>query len=260
MVRPRQPSDVHPVPVLVDPATAAAAARNRQIALTVDGLPVRGVVAGVLRRFPTVPAGSAGFVVADEATLASALDASLPGQGAPDELWIATPHARALTAALGSGSLSALGQSFRSAVERRLRTEPIAVGTLGALAGAAGLAAALAIVGLLAALVGALREPRVERDLAIQGLGPRALRRELQLRILLAGTLGVLAGVAVTAVLTRLAVAAVRAGATTQAPRPPLVTVAPWGQLAAGAFGLLVAFALAGWIASAVVMRRRRWT
>jgi hypothetical protein len=115
-------------------------------------------------------------------------------------------------------------------------------------------------VGLVAALVGALREPRVERDLAIQGLGPRALRRELQLRILLAGTLGVLAGAAVTAVLTRLAVAAVRAGATIQAPRPPLVTVAPWGQLALGALGVLGAFALAGWITSAAVMGRRRWT
>ncbi|HEY3727631.1 MAG TPA: hypothetical protein VGL51_10685 [Solirubrobacteraceae bacterium] len=259
VVRPPQPSDVRPVPVLVDPATAAAAARNRQIGLTVDGLPVRGVVVGVLRRFPTVPADAAGFVIADEATLAAALEASLPGQGAADELWIDTAKARVLGAALGGGALASLGQSFRSAVEHRLRTEPIAVGTLGTLAAAAGLGAVLAIVGLLAALVGALREPLVERDLAIQGLGPRALRRELQLRILLAGALGVLAGAAVAAVLTRLAVAAVRGGATIQAPRPPLVTVAPWGQLALGALGLVAAFALVGWLASAAVMARRRW-
>jgi hypothetical protein len=260
VVRPVQPSDTRAVAVLVDPATAAAAARNGSIALTIDDLPVRAVVVGVLRRFPTLAANAAGFVVADEPTLASALDASLPGQGAPDELWIATRRPHALAAALHRPPLDSLGQSFRAAVEHRLRSQPIAVATMGTLAAAAGLAAALAIVGLLAALVGSLREPRVERDLAVQGLGPRDLRRELQLRVLIAGGLGVLAGAAVAAALTRLVVAAVRAGATVQAPRPPLVTVAPWGELALGTLVLLAAFAVAGWVASAAVMARRART
>ena len=81
VVRPPQPSDSHPIPVLADPRAAAAATAGGQIALTVDGLPVNAHVVGVLRRFPTIASGGAGFIVADEATLAAALDASLPGQG-----------------------------------------------------------------------------------------------------------------------------------------------------------------------------------
>jgi hypothetical protein len=213
----------------------------------------------VLKRFPTLPPNAAGLVVADETTLASALDASLPGQGAADELWITTPRARALAHALSQPPLDVLRARFRADVQRRLSSEPIAVGTLGTLAAAAGLAAALAILGLLAALVGALREPRVERDLAVQGLGPRALRRELHLRILLAAAIGILAGTALAAALTRLAVGAVRAGATIETPRPPLVTVAPWGELALGALGLLAALALVSWLTATAVVARRRW-
>jgi hypothetical protein len=257
IVRPRQPSDTRPVPVLTDPATADAASATGRIALNIDGLPVTGAVIGVLRRFPTLAPDAPGFVVADEATLASALDASLPGQGRPDELWIDTPHPRALSAAVRKPPLAALGTALRANIQHALRTEPIAVGTLGTLAAAAGLAAALALVGLLAALVGGLREPRVQRDLAVQGLGPRALRGELRWRFLLAGGLGVVAGFVLAAILTRLAVAAVQAGATLQAPRPALVTVAPWTQLALGGVAVLAAFALAGWLAAGILVRPR---
>src|ERR1700751_4028182 len=90
VLRPAQPTDTHPVPVLADPQTAASAAPGGRIALTVDGLPVVARVAGVLSRFPTLPSGSAGFIVADQATLAAALDAQLPGQGRAAELWIRT--------------------------------------------------------------------------------------------------------------------------------------------------------------------------
>jgi hypothetical protein len=196
------------------------------------------------------------FVSADQAPRAAALDASLPGQGRPDELWIDTTRPRSLRAALGEGPLSRLGARFRSTVQQQLRDEPIAVGTLGTLAAAAGLAAALAVIGLLAALAGALREPRVERDLEVQGLGPRALRRELRLRILVAGGLGVLCGAALAVALTGLAVAAVRAGATLEPPRPPLVTVVPWAELALGAVALLAVFAAASWVAAGVVVSR----
>ena len=86
--------------MLADPRAAAAATAAGQIALTVDGLPVNAHVVGVLRRFPTIASGDAGFIVADEATLAAALDASLPGQGRADELSIDTARPGALRAAL----------------------------------------------------------------------------------------------------------------------------------------------------------------
>jgi hypothetical protein len=54
----------------------------------------------------------------------------------------------------------------------------------------------LALVGLLVAPLGQARE-RVERDLVAQGLGPRALRAELSLRLLVTAATGVLLGLAI---------------------------------------------------------------
>jgi hypothetical protein len=257
LLRPRQPSDVRPVPVLVDPGTAAAAARAGDVALTVDGLPVAARVVGVLARFPTLSPDDAGFVVADEATLASALDAQLPGQGRPDELWVATRTPGRLRAALARGPLANLGASFRIAIERRLRSAPIARAVLATLVAATALAGGLALLGLVVALLGAGRDVRVERDLIAQGLGPSALRRELRVRLVLAGIVGVAAGLVLAVALTRLAVVSVRAAATLAAPRPALVTVAPWGELALGAVIAVLALSATSILATAAFVQRR---
>ncbi len=236
IVRPREPSDTRPVPVLVDPSTAASAAAGGLLALTVDGLPVNARIVGVLRRFPTLDPDPAGFVVADEATLAAALDAQLPGQGEANELWVGGGHLAKLRAFLGRGRASELSSSFRADIERDLREDPITRGVLGTLLAAAALAAVLAVLGLLVVVRGAFRDPRIEEDLSAQGFGPRWQRAELRLRLMLAGGLGLLAGGVVAVVLTRLAAGAVQAGYL-QPPLPPLVTVIPWGQLAAAALG-----------------------
>jgi hypothetical protein len=179
LLRPDQPTDTRPVPVLADPRTAASATADGRLELGVDGLPVAARVVGVLKRFATLGPGAAGYVVADDATLAAALDAQLPGQGRADEPWISTDHPARLRAGLGTGPLSQLGVSFRAAIERRLRSAPIARGVLGALFAATGVAAVLAVLGLLVAIVGRTRDQTVERDLAVLGVGPRAIRREL---------------------------------------------------------------------------------
>jgi hypothetical protein len=249
VLRPVQPTDTHPVPVLADPQTAAAAGPGGRIALTVDGLPVIARVVGVLTRFPTLPADSAGFVVADEATLAAALDAQLPGQGRPDELWIGTGHLAGLRAALASGTLAQLDASFRVDLEHQLRDAPVARGVLGTLIAATALSAALAVVGLLTALLGGVRDERVESDLREQGVGPRGLRAELRVRLALASLLGVVVGVGIAVLLTRLAVASVRAAGTVADPSPPVVTVVPWAALAAWSAGTFALLALAGWLA-----------
>jgi hypothetical protein len=256
IIRPLQPSDLDPLPVLVDPGTAAAASRSRRLALTVDGLPVTARIVGVLKRFPTLPAGSAGFVIADESALAGTLDASLPGQGRPDELWISTDHPRRLRAALSRGPLHSLSAGFLSSVERSLRSDPIARGVLATFAFGAAVSAGLALVGLLVALLGAMRDRRVELDLAVQGLGPRMLRRELALRILAASSLGIVGGLVLAAVLTRLVVAAVRAAGAVAVPDPPLVTVAPWGQLALLAIAGTAVFTAVSWLAAGAAIGR----
>jgi len=250
VVRPAQPTDTRPVPVLADPQTAASAGPGGRIALTVDGLPVIARVVGVLSRFPTLPSDAAGFVIADEPTLAAALDAQLPGQGRADELWIGAGHLAGLRAALGSGALAQLDSSFRVDIEHQLRDAPVARGVLGTLIAATTLSVLLAVVGLLAALLGGARDERVESDLEEQGVGPRGLRAELRVRLALASALGVIAGLGIAVLLTRLAVASVRAAGTVADPRPPVVTVVPWPALAAWGAGTLAVLALADVLAT----------
>jgi hypothetical protein len=258
VVRPAQPTDTTPVPVLTDPAMAASAGPDGRIALTVDGRPVTGRVVGVLRRFPTIDPSSAGFVIADEATLAAALDAQLPGQGRPDELWISTSHLDRVRSALDSGTLAQLSSSFRADAEQQLLAAPVARGVLGTLIAATGLSVVLAVVGLLTALLGGARDERAESDLLEQGVGPRGLRAELRVRLVLASVLGVVAGLAIAVLLTRLAVASVRAAGTVADPRPPVVTEVPWAALAAWGAGVFAALAIAGWLATRALIGRGR--
>jgi hypothetical protein len=250
IVRPQQPSDTRPVPVLADPQTAAAAGPGGRLELSVDELPVSARVVGVIRRFPTIAPGAGGVIVADEAVLASALDAQLPGQGAPDELWIATRATARLRAALRAGPLAQLGAGLRVALERRLRAEPLTRSVLGTLVAATVLSAALAVLGLLLALLGAFRDQRLRTDLQALGLGPRALRAELRARLACASLLGVGAGCAIALLLTRFAVAAVGDAGTAAQPQPPLVTVIPIAGLAALGLGTAALLALAGWLAT----------
>jgi hypothetical protein len=248
VLRPAQPSDTHPVPVLADPQTAASAGPGGRIALTVDGLPVIARVVGVLSRFPALPPDPAGFVIADEPTLAAALDAQLPGQGRADELWIGTGRLAGLRAELGSGALAQLDSSFRADIDHQLRDAPVARGVLGTLIAATTLSVLLAVVGLLAALLGGARDERVESDLEEQGVGPRGLRAELRVRLALASLLGVITGLGVAVLLTRLAVASVRGAGTVADPSPPVVTVVPWAALAAWSVGTFAVLTLAGWL------------
>jgi hypothetical protein len=256
VLRPAQPTDTHPIPVLADPQTAAAAGPDGRIALTVDGLPVIARVVGVLSRFPTVDSGSNGFIVADEATLAAALDAQLPGQGRPDELWISTAHLAQLRAALDRGTLAQLDSSFRVDLDHQLVDAPVARGVFGTLIAATALSVVLAVVGLLTTLLGGTRDERAFADLTEQGVGPRGLRAELRVRLALATVRGVVVGLGIAVLLTRLAVASVRAAGTVADPTPPVVTVVPWPALAAWGAGTIAVLALAGALATRALAGR----
>lgn len=260
IVRPQQPSDTQRLPVLVDQQTAAAAGHGGAISLTLDGQPVLARVVGTLRRYPTLPADAGGFVIADEASLSAALDAQLPGQGRPDELWLSAPRSEALRQALRRHPLDQLSASFRSDLQRGLGSAPIARGVQGTLLAAAVLWFLLAALGLLTALSTGAGDRTVTRDLEAQGIGPRGLRAELAVRLAIAGALGICAGWAIAIVLTRLAVAAVRAAGATATPRPPLVTVIPWLQLVGWGLVAIGALVLAAWLLArqAIGAGRRR--
>ena len=250
VVRPAQPTDTTPLPVLTDPSTARAAGPGGRLPLVIDGEPVTGHVIGTLSRFPTLEGTGNGFVVADEGRLTGALDGQLPGQGRSDELWIGAHDLAPLRAALDSGTLSRLTATYRSDIEHRLRTAPIARAVQGTLVAAAALGLALAVLGLLLSLLGPSRDVRTERDLVSVGVGPRGLRRELRLRMLVAAASGVVAGLVLAAALTRLAVSAVRAAGLIADPQPPVAAVAPWGELVAWALIALATLAVASWAAT----------
>jgi hypothetical protein len=237
VLRPRQPTDALPVPVLADPQTATAAGTGGRLQLTVDGQPVRARVVGLLRRFPTL-SGATSFVVADEAVLAAALDAQLPGQGRPDELWIAGRRTGTLRAAMGRRTLVQLRVRFRADIERALARAPIARAVTGTLLAAAGVSGALALIGLLLVVQGPFRDRRLEEDLAAQGLGPKGLRTELRTKLILAGGMGIVPGVGLSLLLDRLAVAAAGSLGPSGPPIPPLVTVVPAGPLGAWTAGM----------------------
>ena len=67
-----------------------------------------------------------------------------------------------------------------------------------------------------------------------------------------------IAGLGIAVLLTRLAVASVRAAGTVADPRPPVLTVVPWVALAAGAAGTFAVLAFAGALASRAVIGRER--
>ncbi|HET6868482.1 MAG TPA: hypothetical protein VFH80_21385 [Solirubrobacteraceae bacterium] len=250
VVRPVQPSDHRALPILADPGTAASAGPGRRIGLTVDGLPVQARVVGVLRRYPTVGPGTPGVIVADQQALSDALDAQLPGQGRPDEIWVSSSHLDGLRLALGQGPLAQLSAAFRSDIEHRLVSQPLASGILATLLAAGALAAALAVVGLLLVVSGPLRDRRIEADLEGQGMGPSTQRRELWLRLAFATLLGVWPGVAIAALLTRLATSTVGA-AEIGTPYPPLVTVVPWPTLVILGAAVSLMCLLLGWATTA---------
>jgi hypothetical protein len=257
VVRPPQPSDSRALPILADRATAAAAGPGGRIGLTVDGVPVQARVVGVLRRFPALGAGASGFIVADQALLSGALDAQLPGQGLPDELWITTRSTRTLRAALRSGPLSQLTGAYRADIEHGLRSDPVASGVTRTLLASGALATFLGLLGMLLVLVGPLRMPRVQADLEAQGVGPAGLRRELQVRFSIACLLGIWSGLLIALLLDRLTVAAVGAyeSGTTG---PALITVVPVSALLVLGVGLTALCLACGWVASEALLPRRQ--
>lgn len=257
VVRPPQPSDLRALPILANPATAAAAGPRGRIGLTVDGVPVQARVVGVLRRFPSLGGGASGFVVADQALLSGALDAQLPGQGLPDELWIAAHRTRALRAALRSEPLAQLSAAYRSSIERGLRSDPVASGVTRTLLASGAVATLLALLGVLLVLVGPLRTPRIQADLEAQGIGPSGLRRELRARFGLACLLGIWTGLVLALLLDRLTVAAVGAYESGSS-RPPLITIVQVPQLVALGVSLTILCLAGGWLLGEVLLPRRR--
>jgi hypothetical protein len=243
--RPRQPTDGTLLPILATPGIAAAAGPHGVVPLQIEGEQIAARIVGVIKRFPSTT-GEA--IVADRTAAATELDTQFPGLGQTNELWVNVPPSEQQQAAatLAKKPFDVLAVASRKATLASLRSDPLARGSLLTLAGTAIVALALALLGLLLAVVGDLRDDRGELfDLEAQGAAPAAIRAHLRLRATLLTVFGVVGGLVLGAILSVLVVSlvAVTAGATS--PQPPLRLAASPGLLAAVGVGYLLVAALA---------------
>jgi hypothetical protein len=255
LFRARQPTDDHPVPIVATPRLADAAGPGGVLPLNAGNASIVGRVVGIVRRIPTV---TGDVVIADEPTVATALNSAAPGAGAANEVWLDAPAGEKsrVAAGLRRPPFNALAVSAHDALLADLRAEPLARGTLLTLAGAALAALALALVGLLLVVVSDLRDERGELfDLEAQGAAPATLRRHLRLRTALVAAFGALGGVVTGAVLAALVVALVTLTANAGAAELPLLLDFDWPALL---LGLLAYFVLAALLVSAATRRAFR--
>ena len=131
----------------------------------------------------------------------------------------------------------------RADLQRSLRDDPLARGTLLTLLAAALVALGLALVGVLLGVVSDVRDERGELDdLEAQGARPALLRRVVRLRSLVVVAVGLAGGLATAALLGFLVVDLVAVTADARATELPLRTAVAWPVLiAALAAGVLAA-------------------
>ena len=221
-IRPREPTA--PLPVLATPRLSAAADDAGLLPLQIAGERLTVRVVGTIGRFPGVD-GQA--VVGDVEALAAAVNLARPGAGRVNEVWLRLRDrdaAAEVDGALAAKPFNVLSIQSRRALEADARRDPIAHGTLLALAVAAIVALGLALAGILLTVLGDLRDESGELlDLEAQGASPSLLRRIVRLRALTVAAAGLfagaLAGLALAAVVTDLVGLTARATSA----EPPLV-------------------------------------
>jgi hypothetical protein len=254
-LRARQPTDGKPVPIVASPTLAAAAGPGGILPVSVATGTVIGRVVGTVHRLPTVEED---VVLADGATLATAIGAEAPGRGAANEVWLDAPNGRenSVAAALRRPPFNALEVTAHDALLDDLRSEPLARGTLLTLAAAALAALGLALVGLLLVVVSDLRDERGELfDLEAQGAAPGTLRRHLRLRTGFVAAFGLLGGIATGVALAALVVALVTLTASAGSAQLPLLLGIDWPIVMVG---LLAYFVVGALLVSATTRRAFR--
>jgi hypothetical protein len=243
ILRPSEPLEGLPVPVVVSPDLAQAAGPGGLLPLHVENETVEGRVVGVARHFPSIDGD---LVVADLPTWLTAANTIEPGTATASEVWLDArkpPH------------LPSLMVVSQRATEAALRGDPLARGSLALLLAAAVVGLVLAAVGVLLGVVGDRRDETGELfDLSAQGVTPTQLRRHLLLRALAVAVVGVAGGVAAGAVVSALVVAVVSVTAGAGTPLPPLALAFDW-PLVAVALACLVAGSAT---AAGVAVRRLR--
>jgi hypothetical protein len=258
-VRPRQPTDGLHIPAVVSPRLAELAGPDRVLGVDVAGQPLVFRVAAVAKRFPGgATPGTDDFMVADRATLQTALNVSAPGAGFPTEVWVNAEPGRlaAADAKLRRAPFPLLTVSSQAALERSLKRAPVSRAALAMLEASALIAILLALLALVLGAVSERRDEAAESfDLEAQGTPPARLRRQLRLRALVVAGAGIVGGLVTGIVLSLLVVSFVELTANATAPAPPLALSLDWAAVAVSA---LVAVALGALLVGLVTGRAFR--
>ena len=262
ILRPLQAFDERRLPVVASPDVAATAGPSGALELSFGGQVVHAHLVATAARFPTTQDAGDSFVVADEASLASAIGADDLPSSIPDELWLSAPGAAAsarVARGLRDPPYSSLDVTSRSQIHADLQSDPIARGIVSSLVAAALAALALALLGVALATLGFLRdEGDTLFDLESQGAGPRALRACVRWRSLGLAMLGVLAGVALGIGLAVATGRLLAIDATLAVPDPPLRRITPW--LSIGAAAMALALLTAALVEASLYLAYRRGT
>ena len=249
------------MPVVVSPDIAdAAGGVGQETTLDLQETTVDARIVGVATRMPTVPADVGPFVLADGGWLSTAIDANAPGEGTPSEVWIAAPHDRAAVAAeLRKPPFSSLVVASRGDIERQLAGDPLAHATALALGAAGIVALVLAVLGFWVGVVSELRDERSDFfDLEAQGVPPETLRTQLRARAVILVGVGLVAGVGLGALLSRLVLSLVRVSGVNGVPEPPLRFDPAWVLSGVGVLALAVVALLLVESTSLAAFRRAR--
>jgi hypothetical protein len=247
IIRPHEPLEGAPVPVIASPAIARAAGPDGLVALHAQDHVIAAKVVATARYFPSVDGD---LVVADLPTWLTRVNTLEPGLTSASELWVHAPPSAAPK--LARLPLDVASQRAR---ERELRGDPLARGAIALLFVTALVGLVLAAIGLLLTVVGDLRDDRGALfDLEAQGATPAELRRHVLLRAAVVGVLGAGGGVAAGAIVGALVVAVVTVTAAAANALPPLTLVFDWTLVAAA----LGALAVTGAAAAGVAVRRLR--
>jgi hypothetical protein len=265
--RPKEPTDGRPIPVVASTdVVAAAGGVGSSLVLDFQDVQIPARIVGVASRMPTVPSDTGPFVLAEGSWLSTAIDANAPGRGAADEVWLSAKDEQAAAAALQRPPFTSLEVSSRSRIEHRLATDPLAHATELGLGAAALVALLLAVLGFWVGILSELRDERSDFfDLEVQGLAPSGLRAQLRARALMLIAAGLIGGVCLGLLLSRLVVSLVRISASTGFPEPPLRFDPAWIATGSLVVALLVlALAVAEGTSSAAFRdarpRRTSWS
>jgi hypothetical protein len=248
-LRPRQPTDGTAIPVVACDSLADRVGAGGVVPLSVGAADVNVKIVDRASLFPSLRCP---FVVADEGALETAVSASAPGAAVADEAWITGPPGLAGSLEQETGG-NPVAVTSRRALERELRDDPLARGTLAVLAAGTLVALLLALLALLLVVSVELRDESGDfYDLESQGLAPATLRRQLLLRIGSLAAFGLFCGLVTGAVLAAVVTELVAVGAGRTTPVPPLRLDVSWPEVAVG----LLVFALALTVTLTAATRR----